>query len=205
MSFINTLYEKAKADKRRIVLPESEDPRFGSDGKILKEGIADIILVGDPDTIKAKAGDLDISGATIVDPNNFDRLQEYADTFYELRKKKGITPEQAKDMMFDVSYFGVMMVKMGDADGMVSGAVHSSADTLRPSLQILKTAPGTKLVSAFFLMVVPNCSYGEMVSLYLRLQLERDPDSGSLRLAISARSFELLTGKKPRCHVVLLY
>ena len=135
MSFINTLYEKAKADKRRIVLPESEDPRvLEATAKILKEGIADIILVGDPDTIKAKAGDLDISGATIVDPNNFDRLQEYADTFYELRKKKGITPEQAKDMMFDVSYFGVMMVKMGDADGMVSGAVHSSADTLRPSL-----------------------------------------------------------------------
>ncbi|MGI6076582.1 MAG: phosphate acetyltransferase [Fastidiosipilaceae bacterium] len=202
MSFINTLYEKAKADKRRIVLPESEDPRvLEATAKILKEGIADIILVGDPDTIKAKAGDLDISGATIVDPNNFDRLQEYADTFYELRKKKGITPEQAKDMMFDVSYFGVMMVKMGDADGMVSGAVHSSADTLRPSLQILKTAPGTKLVSAFFLMVVPNCSYGEDgVFVFADCGLNENPDSDALsEIAISAAdSFELLTGKEAR-------
>ena len=103
----------------------------------------------------------DISGAQIVDPETSDRTQAYIDKFVELRAKKGMTPEKAKEILHtQYPYYGVMMVKMKDADGMVSGACHSTADTLRPSLQILKTKPGTKLVSAFFLMVVPNCDMG---------------------------------------------
>lgn len=202
MSFINQLYEKAKQDKKTIVLPESTDPRvLEAAAKILKMGIADVVLVGNPDEIKALAGDQDISGARIVDPNHFERMDEYADAFYELRKKKGITPEQAREMMFDVSYFGVMMVKMGDADGMVSGAVHSSADTLRPSLQILKTAPGTKLVSSFFLMVVPNCQYGDDgVFVFSDCGLVENPNAEELsEIALSAAdTFNLLTGHEAR-------
>lgn len=202
MSFIDTLFEKARSEKKTIVLPESYDPRvLEATSKILKMGIADVILVGDPDEIKAKAGEHDISGARIVNPRNFERMDEYAHTFYELRKKKGITEQQAREMMYDVSYFGVMMVKMGDADGMVSGAVHSSADTLRPSLQILKTAPGTKLVSSFFLMVVPNCKYGDDgVFVFSDCGLVENPNAEELsEIAISAaETFKLLTDHEPR-------
>ena len=129
----------------------------------MKEGVAKIILIGDEEEINKKAaeGGFDISGATIVDPETSDRTQAYIDKFVELRAKKGMTPEKAKEILHtQYPYYGVMMVKMGDADGMVSGACHSTADTLRPCLQILKTKPGTKLVSAFFLIVVPDCEYG---------------------------------------------
>ena len=164
MGFVELLKKRAKENIKTIVLPETEDMRtLEATDKILKEGVAKIVLIGNEETIKAKAaeGGFDISGATIVDPETSDRTQAYIDKFVELRAKKGMTPEKAKEILHtQYPYYGVMMVKMGDADGMVSGACHSTADTLRPCLQILKTKPGTKLVSAFFLIVVPNCEYG---------------------------------------------
>ena len=156
MGFIDTIKARAKADKKVIVLPETEDRRtYEATAQILKEGIADVVLVGSEEAIKKGSEGLDISGAKIVDPATSEKTQGYIDKLVELRSKKGMTPEQAKEILLNqYLYYGVMMVKMGDADGMVSGACHSTADTLRPCLQILKTKPGTKLVSAFFLMVV---------------------------------------------------
>ena len=137
-----------------------------------------------------------------MDPATSDRTQAYIDKFVELRAKKGMTPEKAKEILLnDYPYFGCLMVKMGDADGMVSGACHSTADTLRPCLQILKTKPGTKLVSAFFLMVVPDCEYGENgVFVFADCGLNQNPDSEELAAiaASSAESFKLLTGKEPK-------
>lgn len=162
MGFIDVIKERAKADRKTIVLPETEDRRtYEAAAQILAEGTADIILVGTQEAIQKGSEGLDISKATIVDPATNPKTQSYIDKLVELRSKKGMTPEQAKDILLNqYLYYGVMMVKMGDADGMVSGACHSTADTLRPCLQILKTKPGTKLVSAFFVIVVPNCEYG---------------------------------------------
>lgn len=162
MGFIDTIKARAKADKKTIILPESMDRRtFEAAAVILKEDIANLIIIGTPEQVAENSKGLDISGATIIDPNTYEKTQEYIDLFVELRKAKGLTPEKAKELMFkDYAYYGCLMIKNGDADGMVSGACHSTADTLRPCLQIIKTKPGTKLVSAFFLMVVPNCEYG---------------------------------------------
>ena len=155
MGFIDVIKERAKAANKTIVLPETEDRRtYEAAAQILKEGIAKIILVGSEEAVKKGSEGLDLTGAVVVDPATSDRTQAYIDKLVELRQKKGMTPEQAKEILLNqYLYYGVMMVKMGDADGMVSGACHSTADTLRPCLQILKTKPGTKLVSAFFLTV----------------------------------------------------
>ena len=172
--------------------------------KILKEGVAKIVLIGNEETIKAKAaeGGFDISGATIVDPETSDRTQAYIDKFVELRAKKGMTPEKAKEILHtQYPYYGVMMVKMGDADGMVSGACHSTADTLRPCLQILKTKPGTKLVSAFFVMCVPDCEFGEDgVFVFGDCGLNQNPTPEELAAIAesSAESFRMLVGKEPK-------
>ena len=181
MAIIDVLKEKAKADKKTIVLPESEDRRtYEAAAKILKEGIADIILVGSEEDVKKNGEGLDLTGIKVVDPATSDRTAAYIDKLVELRSKKGMTPEQAKEILLNqYLYYGVMMVKMGDADGMVSGACHSTADTLRPCLQILKTKPGTKLVSAFFLMEVPNCEFGENGTfVFADCGLNQDPTSG---------------------------
>ena len=159
MAFIDSIKKRAKQNKKTIVLPETADMRtLEAAHKILQEGIADIILVGDKQTIIKKADGLDLTGAKFVDPYDCDKLNDYVSILVELRKKKGMTPEEAKELLLtNVLYFGCIMVKAGDADGMVAGAVNSSANVLRAALQILKTAPDTKLVSAFFLVVVPNC------------------------------------------------
>ena len=203
MGFIDVIKEKARADKKTIVLPESEDRRvLEATETILKEGLANVVLIGNEEQIKKDAADLDISGATIVDPATSDKTQAYIDKLVELRQKKGMTQEQAKDIMLNQrTYYGVMMVKMGDADGMVSGACHSTADTLRPSLQILKTKPGTKLVSAFFLMEVPNCEYGEngtFVFADCGLNQNPTPDELAAIAVSSAESFKMLVGKEPK-------
>lgn len=139
--FLNRMKSAAKADLKTIVLPEGEDPRtIVAANKIIEEGLANIVILGDPNEIN-------VPGATVIDPRNAEKHEEYAQKFAELRAKKGVTIEQARAQVMDATYFGTMMVKMGDADGLVSGACHSTADTLRPALQILKTAPGTKLVS----------------------------------------------------------
>ena len=202
MGFIDVIKERAKAANKTIVLPETEDRRtYEAAAQILKEGIAKIILVGSEEAVKKGSEGLDLTGAVVVDPATSDRTQDYIDKLVELRQKKGMTPEQAKEILLNqYLYYGVMMVKMGDADGMVSGACHSTADTLRPCLQILKTKPGTKLVSAFFLMVVPNCEYGaDGTFIFADSGLNQNPNPEELAAIAgsSADSFELLVEKEP--------
>ena len=180
MGFIDEIKAKAKSCKKTIVLPESEDIRtYEAAEAILKEGTANLVLIGSEEEIAKNKGDFDITGATIVDPATYEKTDEYVATLVELRKKKGMTEEQAREILLtNYLYYGVMMVKMKDADGMVSGACHSTADTLRPCLQILKTKPGTKLVSAFFVMVVPDCDMGENGTfVFSDCGLEQNPDS----------------------------
>jgi len=163
MAILEKLKKKAKACKKTIILPESMDKRtYQAAEQILKEGIANLIIIGTPAEIKKYGKGFDISKAMIVDPNTYEKTQQYEDLFVKLRESKGLTHEEARNtMLSDYAYYGCLMIKAGDADGMVSGACHSTANTLRPCLQIIRTKPGTKLVSAFFLMDVPNCSYGE--------------------------------------------
>ena len=202
MGFIDVIKARAKANKKTIVLPETEDRRtYEAAAQILAEGIADIVLVGSEEAVKAGSEGLDISGAIIVDPATSDKTEAYIQKLVELRQKKGMTYEQAKDIMLNqYLYYGVMMVKMGDADGMVSGASHSTADTLRPCLQILKTKPGTKLVSAFFVIAVPDCEYGSNGTfIFADSGLNQNPNPEELAAiaASSAESFELLVQEEP--------
>ena len=200
MGFIDEIKARAKADKKTIVLPETEDERtYKAAETVLKEGIADLILVGSKEEIEKNKGTYDISGAAIVDPATNEKTEAYIAKLVELRQKKGMTEEQARELLLNnYLYYGVMMVKMGDADGMVSGACHSTADTLRPCLQILKTKPGTKLVSAFFLMVVPDCDMGDNGT-FIFGDAGQNPDPEKLaNIAISsAESFRTLTGHEP--------
>ncbi len=204
MSFIETIKQRAKQDVKTIVLPEGNDIRTIEAAKIaLEEGYANIILIGKEEEITKMANEhnFDISKAKIINPVNSEKYDEFVKVFYELRKNKGMTIEKAKELIKDETYFGMMMVKQGLADGLVSGAVHSTADTLRPALQILKTAPGTKLVSAFFLMIVPNCEYGEDGAfIFSDSGLNEYPDAESLsEIAISSsKSFKQLVGKEPK-------
>ena len=202
MAFIDSIKKRAKQNKKTIVLPETADMRtLEAAHKILQEGIADIILVGDKQTIIKKADGLDLTGAKFVDPYDCDKLNDYVSILVELRKKKGMTPEEAKELLLtNVLYFGCIMVKAGDADGMVAGAVNSSANVLRAALQILKTAPDTKLVSAFFLVVVPNCEMGEQGTfIFSDAGLNQFPDARELAAIAesSAKSFELLVEAEP--------
>ena len=202
MGFIDTVKERAKADKKTIILPESMDRRtFEAAEQILKEDIAHLIIIGTPEEVQKNSEGLDISKATIIDPNTYEKTQEYVNLFVELRKAKGMTPEQAKaTMLKDYAYYGCLMIKAGDADGMVSGACHSTADTLRPCLQIIKTKPGTKLVSAFFLMAVPNCEYGSNGTfVFADCGLNQNPSAEELAAIAksSAETFELLVQQEP--------
>ena len=204
MNIIEEIKKKAKSEIRTIVLPEAEDTRVIEAANIIeKEGFAKIVLIGNTDKVKSKAKEngIDLTNISVVDPETSEKFEEYANCFYELRKAKGITEEDARKIVRDPVYFGMMMVKMEDADGLVSGAAHSTSDTLRPALQILKTAPGTKLVSAFFLMNVPNCEYGENgIFVYADSGLNENPDSDKLAeiAAASAKSFEQLVGKEAK-------
>ena len=203
MGFIDTIKARAKADKKTIVLPESEDRRtYEAAAQILKEDLANLIIIGSEEAVKKGSEGLDVSKATIVDPEKNEKTQAYVDKLVELRAKKGMTPEKARETILnDYTYYGVMMVKMGDADGLVSGACHSTANTLRPCLQILKTKPGTKLVSAFFLMVVPDCEYGDDgVFVFGDCGLNQNPNPEELAAIAesSAESYRMLTGNEPR-------
>lgn len=202
MGFIEKIKERAKANKKTIVLPETADMRtLEAAHKILKEDIADIILIGSKNDVLKNANGLDLSKAKFVDPYNCDRLNDYVSLLVELRKSKGLTPEDAKELLLtNVLYFGCIMVKAGDADGMVAGAVNSSANVLRAALQILKTAPGTKLVSAFFLVVVPDCDMGANGTfIFSDAGLNQSPNAQELAAIAesSAKSFELLVGEEP--------
>ena len=202
MSFIDSIKARAKSDKKTIVLPETSDMRtLNAAHQVLAEGIADVVLIGNESKIKETAAGLDLSGATIVDPQNFAEMDAYVEELVKLREKKGMTTEKATELLRNDSLFlGVMMVKKGLADGMVAGAVNSTANVLRPCLQILKTAPNTKLVSAFFVMVVPNCEYGANGTfVFSDAGLNQNPNSEELAAIAqsSAKSFKQLVGEEP--------
>lgn len=206
MAFIDDIKNRARQDLKTIVLPEAEDIRtLEAAETALKEQYAKIVLLGNEENIKTKAleNDLDISKAIIINPTDSEKYDEYVNLLFELRSKKGMTIEQAKELVKDPVYYGMLMLKDNntEADGLVSGAVHSTADTLRPALQILKTAEGTKLVSAFFVMVVPNCEYGENGTfVYGDCGLNQNPNEEELsEIAISsAKSFKQLVQKEPK-------
>lgn len=164
MKLMEKVWHMAKEASKTIVLPEGEEERTILACKKIKENnLAKIILVGDKNIINdiARKNNVDLTGITIEDPKTSEKAGDYADLLYDLRKKKGMTLDKAEQLVSDPLYFGTMMVKSGDADGMVSGAIHTTGDLLRPGLQIIKTKPGVKIVSSFFIMMVPDCKYGE--------------------------------------------
>lgn len=164
MSMIEQVWNRARRHTRSIVLPEGDEPRtVQAAAKVLKEGLAKPILLGDPAGINAVARETgtDLSGIEIVDPKDSPKAGEYAGALYALRRAKGLTSEDAARLAADPMYYGILMVKLGDADGLVSGAVHATGDMLRPALQIIKTRPGISVVSSSFLMNCPNKSLGE--------------------------------------------
>lgn len=158
--FMKTMIERAKSDKKTIVLAEGSDVRTLEAARdILSLEFADVIVLGDEDAIVS--GPVDVTGATVIDPKTSSLRESLAHELFELRRAKGMTEQDALVLIEDELYFGIMLVKTGRADGMVAGAIHATADVLRPALQIIKTAPDAKLVSSFFVMVVPDCTYGQ--------------------------------------------
>ena len=204
MSFIESIKQRAKQDIKTIILPEAEDKRvLEAASKVIKEGFAKVILIGDKEQVEndIKENNIDLTGVEIIDIKTSTRKQEYAQKLFELRQAKGMTEEEATKLIEEPIYYGMMMLKLGEADGLVSGAAHSTSNTLRPALQILKTAPNTKLVSAFFVMCVPNCEYGEHGTfVYGDSGLVENPNSDELsEIALSsAKSFENLVGAEPK-------
>lgn len=201
MDFIQTIKDKAKVNLQTIVLPETEDLRILQAAHIvLKEEIAKIILIGDEKAIKERGNGLDLSKATFINPQNCDGLESYVQEFVKLRAHKGLNESSARTLLLENPlYFSVMLVKAKVADGMVAGAINSTADVLRTSLQILGTKKDSKLVSTFFLMIVPNCNYGEQgIFVFADCGLVQNPNPEELAsIAIdSAKSFTSLVGKE---------
>ena len=198
------IYARAREAKKTIVLPEGMDYRVvHAAGDISARGFATPILLGNPaEVLKiAREHRVDLSDIEVIDPATTPKRQAYADMLYELRKSKGMTPEEAYRLAGDILYHGVLMVKAGDADGEVSGATHSTADTVRPALQVLRTAPGISCVSSFFVMIVPGSHYGEAgLFLYADSGLIINPNSQELaEIAIcTGRSMTTLFGVEPR-------
>lgn len=196
MSFIETIKNRARENKKKIVLPETMDERvLEAAMKVRDEDIADIILIGKP------VKDIDLTNIEVIIPEESELTDNLVNKLYELRKEKGMTLDSARELLLsDYMYYACMLVKEGLADGVVSGACHSTANTLRPSLQIIKTKKDVKLVSAFFLMVVPNCEYGKNGTfIFADSGLVQNPNSEELAAiaASSAESFKLLVGAEP--------
>mgnify|MGYP003293365263 CR=1 FL=1 len=203
MSFIEKMFDQARKDKKTIVLPEPMDKRtYEAAEKLVKLDIANVVIIGTPEEIEKNGAGFDLSGVTFVDPFNDPNKQKYIDKFVELRGKKGVTPESAKEQMEkDYMYYACLMCKCGDADGAVSGACHSTANTLRPALQILKTKDGTKLVSAFFVVDVPDCDMGDNgVFIFADAGLNQDPTAEELAYIASdcEKSWNLLVGTEAK-------
>lgn len=197
MAFIDQIKNRAKNNIKKIILPESMDERVIKAAKIISdEKIAEVILIGNLDN------HTDLNNIEIINPLNSNLTERLINEFYELRKEKGITLEESRNILLnDYMYYACMLVKIGYADGVVSGACHSTANTLRPALQIIKTAQDESMVSSFFLMEVPNCEYGENgIFIFSDCGLEQNPSSEKLALIAgsSAKSFELLVGKQPK-------
>ena len=199
-AFLDTMIAQAKSDKKTIVLPEGNDIRtLKAAEAILADDIADMIILGNP--VEIAAAGCNLNGARIVDFRTSELRAPYAEKLAELRAKKGMTVEAALELMDNELYFGMMMVKMGEADGLVSGACHSTGDVLRPALQILKTAPGAQMVSSFFVMNVPDCDLGHAGTfLFSDCGLEVQPDAERLaQIAINAEAAwrSLIDGAEP--------
>lgn len=200
---LNEIMQKAKKLGKTIVLPEGEDSRVVvAASKASEQGLAKIVLLGDEEQIKKNNPDVDLSKVQIVNPETSEKRAEYANILYELRKAKGMTEEEADKLSKDCTYYGVLMLKAGDADGLVSGACHSTANTLRPGLQIIKTAKGVPLVSSYFLMIAPEnhpyCKEGSYV--FADCAINQNPTSEELAyIAIaSAESAKTITGNDAR-------
>lgn len=199
-TFLNTMIERAKSDKKTIVLPEGNDDRvLEAARKIVDAGIADVIVVGNPAAIAEKGHNLE--GVTVIDNMGDPLRKELAEGLFELRKAKGMTPEEADSLMDDVMYFGTMLLKTGRADGLVGGACHATKDVLHPALRIIKTAPGSKLVSSFFVMEVPDCAFGDAGTfMFADCAVCIQPNAEELsEIAIAtANSYEKIFGSEAR-------
>ena len=205
MTLLEQIRENAKKANKRIVLPEGEEERtLKAADTILGEGIAQLVLIGNPATIKAEAdkfGLKNISKATIVDTKTYPDRQKYAEIMAEIRQAKGMTVEKALKQLDSPYYLGTLMIKAGDADGMVAGAICSTADTIRPALQYIKTAPGVSTVSGAFVVVVPNKAYGQDgVFLFADCAVTIDPTAQQLAdiAVISAKTAKALAGIDPK-------
>ena len=204
MEIIEQIRERAKAAGLAILLPEGEEERnIAAAAAAQKEKIAKVTLLGRPQVVAEVAGraGVEITGVPIVDPGTDPRLGDFAGRFYEMRKAKGVTPEQAEAAMREPIHFAAMMVKLGMADGYVSGAIHATADVLRPALTIIRPAPGIKTVSSWFLMVLPEPTYGEDGVLgYADCGMVPNPDSEHLaEIAVeTAESYKAITRAEPR-------
>lgn len=200
-TLIDTMIERAKSDKKTIVLPEGNDDRILAAAEtVLKQEIADIIILGDEEDIKAKGYEL--SAAQIINPQTSDKVDEFTSLLYELRKNKGVTEEQAHDLVTkDPIYFAVMMLKTGMCDGLVGGAGCATVKILSPALRVLKTAPGAPMVSSLFLMDVPDCNLGENgIFAFADCALEVQPTAEKLAhiAYLTNDSFKRLIGKDAR-------
>ncbi|MBV7440939.1 phosphate acetyltransferase [Weeksellaceae bacterium TAE3-ERU29] len=199
MMFQYSLVTKAKQERKKIVLPESNDARIlSATARLSKLDIVDIVLLGNKTQIETQLKELNLEinskNVEIVDPENFNRFEEYAETFYELRKHKGVNMDVARDTMKDVSYFGTMMIYKGDADGMVSGAAHTTQHTIRPALQFVKTKPGCSIVSSVFFMCLED-----RVSVFGDCAINPNPTADQLaEIAISSADSATAFGIEPK-------
>jgi phosphate acetyltransferase len=204
MTLLESLKAKAKANPKRIVLPEGEEPRtVKASAQIMQEKLAEVVLVGNREKIEAVAKEqgADVSAVPSIDPASSPRFEEYAQAYYEIRKAKGVTIEQARKLVSDTVFYGTMMVHKGEADGLVSGAVHSTGDTIRPALQIIKTKPGINIVSSSFIMIVPDCAYGDQGKFVFAdcavMPAPTDAELAQIAIA-SAETARILGGMEPR-------
>lgn len=204
MGLLEEIKAKAAARKKTIVLCEGEDKRVvEAAAKITKEGIAKIVLIGNKEECAKVAPNVDLTGVTLIDPLTSDKTAKYAAILYEARKAKGMTEEQAAEQAKDRTMFGALMLKAGDVDGYVSGACHSTANTLRPGLQVVKTAPGIKTVSSCFIMIAPegeNKYNPDGVAVFADCAINIEPDAQQLAdIAVSsAKTAKDIAGIEPR-------
>ncbi|MBP7460074.1 MAG: phosphate acetyltransferase [Candidatus Delongbacteria bacterium] len=204
MDLLQSFRNKAQKAYKTIVLPEGCEPRTIKAAAIIHQHkLARVILVGNAAEMKKIAAeqDVNLNGIDQVDPETSTHLNAYTEKFYELRKSKGITPEEARKTILDPVYYATMMVYAGDADGLVSGAQHSTADTIRPALQIIKTMPGISIVSSAFIMLVPDCEYGENgMFIFADCAVNPNPNADQLaEIAISsAENARVLCSMEPR-------
>jgi len=204
MGVMESIWRRAKEDVRHILLPEGTEPRMlHAARKITDQALARISLIGNPDEIGqiAKKEKVDLTGVEIVDPATHQNRNIYIEQLVEMRKKKGMTPEKASGLLYENAYYATMMVKLGDADGFVAGAVSSTPQVWRPVLQIIKTKPGIKVAASCFLMEVPDCEYGEDgVFIYADCGLNPNPNAEELAsIAVAAGDIaKVLVGMEPR-------